>query len=216
MSHRLYWVTKMKRNVVFLKDYFSLHSLTALLICGAFFLCGSVAGAYASGHITDGSALSGYLAEYLLRLCEGRGNASLLAVLLGSVKYHVLAVLFGFSALGVVTVPCLAGLRGFFLSFSVAAVTRVYGASGIPVALALFGFSALFSLPCFFLLAVQSFRAAARLGEFVLHEHPRPGAQIYGKRFFGTCVVCFVIVLISALVNQAASAFLLRLALSWT
>ena len=209
----------MKRNVVFLKDYFSLQTLTALLFCGAFFLCGSVAGAYASGHIVDGSALSAYLSDYLLRLCEGGGDAGLLAVLLGSIKYHVLAVLFGFSALGVVTVPCLAGLRGFFLSFSVATVARRYGASGIPVVLALFGVSALFSLPCFFLLAVQSFKAAARLSEFVLHEHPRPGAQVYGKRFFGTCVVCIVIVLIGALVDQAASAFLLRLArlaLSWT
>ena len=71
------------------------------------------------------------------------------------------ALLLGLTAAGLVLLPVLSVVQGFFLSFSVGCFARALGRGGVYLALAAFGPRCLFVLPCTLLLTVQGLSAAA-------------------------------------------------------
>ena len=75
--------------------------------------------------------------------------------------YPAAALLLGLTAAGLVLLPVLSVVQGFFLSFSVGCFARALGRGGVYLALAAFGPRCLFVLPCTLLLTVQGLSAAA-------------------------------------------------------
>lgn len=171
------------------------------VLCASLFLCGCFVGAAAAGALTRDGML-----EYLSGMnmtADGAvlSGAGYVSKLLSECKYHIAAVFFGFSVLGVVCVPCLAAVRGFFLCFTVSAFTRMYGAGGIPLTLAMFAACVTITLPCFFVLSVQSFSSSLALLRTVSRGNTARGQPPYGARFFRNCALCVPALAASALID---------------
>ena len=97
----------------------------------------------------DRQELSDYLHEYAQATANGQGpSASALSVGAAYFRYPAAALLLGLTAAGLVLLPVLSVVQGFFLSFSVGCFARALGR----------GF---FVLPCTLLLTVQGLSAAA-------------------------------------------------------
>lgn len=140
--------------------------LLRLLLLASFFACGVILGQVVSGRVPDGTApeLNRYLTDYLtLSKDAGFSGRAFLSSLLMYLRYPLLAFLLGFASIGIVLLPLLSAAYGFFLSFSVCCFAAAFGRNGILLALSVFGIRCLISLPCFFFLAVPSFRNASAL-----------------------------------------------------
>jgi uncharacterized membrane protein SpoIIM required for sporulation len=171
-------------------------------LCFSLFLAGCFAGAAAAGAIALDS-LHGYLSGLSPEVGEGAvSGAAYFPKLLSSCKYHIAAVFFGFSILGVACVPGLAAARGFSLCFTAAAFTRVYGAGGVPLTLAMFAACVTITIPCFFVLSVQSFSSSRALLRSVVRGGGGARAQTpYGPRFFSRCALCVPAIAAAALID---------------
>ena len=169
----------------------------SLAVLGGLFLLGGVAGGMFAG-LADGDgarALGEYLGGYLASAAGGTVQRGLLPVLWEQLRYLLAALILGVTALGVVGLPLLFVIRGFFFSFSVGCCFRVFGAVGLLPALVLFGIPALVWAPGFFLAGVQGLSNARCLLRRGLGDG-RPelpaGQSAYWVRA-GFCCVLFVI-----------------------
>lgn len=136
----------------------------ALAILAAAFLLGGIAGSVFVSVSSEAGAqeLSGYLTGYL-ELAETEDlPRSLWQVLWGQLKFSLGALALGLTGLGVIGLPVLFGVRGFFFVFPVACFVRVFGGSGFFPAFLLLGLSALLWAPALFLIGVSGFLSAQR------------------------------------------------------
>jgi uncharacterized membrane protein SpoIIM required for sporulation len=173
---------------------------SGIALCASLFVCGCFMGASAAGALTHES-----LVEYLsgLSLTDEIGAVSAAVYfsrLLSACKYHIAAVFFGFCVVGVACIPVLAAVRGFFLCFTVSALTRIYGVDGVPLTLAMFATCVTITIPCFFVLSAQSFSSSLALLRTVARGGAR-GQSPYGARFFSRCAVCVPALAASALID---------------
>lgn len=168
--------------------------------CVAFFLSGAFIGSFAAGLIDGGSGLYEYISAYVALAREGSASApDFLSVLWSSCRYHLAAVCLGFSVLGVIGIPFLLGVRGFFLSFSAAVFIRIMGSGGLLLAFGIFGITAFFTLPCLFILATQAFSSSYILLGIALN---RTGSvPVYTSGYFKRCGICFLALLFSAVIE---------------
>jgi uncharacterized membrane protein SpoIIM required for sporulation len=169
-----------------------------LIICGALFICGGIVGAAAAG-FAGSAGISDYMAGYLARA----GDSSIggfFTALFNAWTYPLIAILLGFSVFGVFCVPLLAGVRGFFLCFSVSAVVRHFGGDGVILALTIFGVSAVMNVPCFFILAVQSFSSSLHVFKSVT-ARGGGSSRPYRGGFFKRVLVCAAVLMGSALID---------------
>ncbi|MBR3640748.1 MAG: hypothetical protein IKN53_01810 [Oscillibacter sp.] len=159
-----------------------------LMLLAAFFFMGALAGQFAVLRSTDEtiSALGACLRPYRDALLGAEsplvGFGALLRVYLPEA---LLAFLSAYTLLGTVILPLTAAYFGFSLSFSVCALTAVFGGSGLLLSLALFGLRALLTVPCFFLLAVPAWRASRDLTAAYLGKSrvsPAPLAVSWRRR----------------------------------
>lgn len=167
--------------------------LLGLAVC---FLLGALAGKYAVRWEVLGStaALQTALDRFVLRMQQGELlRASLGGTLFSYYKYPVLALLFGFTAAGVVLLPAAAFYQGFALSFAVCVFLRVVPEGGLLMALPLFGLRCAITLPCFFFLAGCSLK---RCGRKVLGGRQKDG-PVRGMAW--RCALCCVVLLMGAL-----------------
>ena len=166
-----------------------------LAVLSILFLLGGVAGclfsALAGGE--DASALSLYLTDYLTLAREGIVVRSLWSVVWEQIRYLLAVVVLGITAVGVVGVPVLFCLRGFFFSFSVGCFCRVFGWGGLVPALVLFGLPALLWGPALFLAGFQGLSGARCLLRRGLGDGrcPLPFTTSYWLRI-GFCVLLCV------------------------
>ena len=169
----------------------------ALAILGGLFLLGGTAGGLFAGLAReDGArALGDYLSGYLTYAAQGAVVRSLWPVLWEQLRYFLLALIFGVTALGVAGLPILFAVRGFFFSFSVGCFFRVFGGAGLLPALVLFGIPALVWAPAFFLVGLQGLSNAWCLLRRSLGESRAElpaGRSAYWARA-GLCCVLFLI-----------------------
>ena len=155
-----------------------------LLFLALFFLAGVILGQVFAGRVPDaaGDELERYLFGFLQ--LEGEGSLSPGVVLSAAVlyvRYPLAAFLLGFSSIGVVLLPCVTGAFGFFLSFSVCCFTAAFGPKGILLALAVFGLRCAVTLPCYFLLAVPSWKTSAALTSLSFGRGRHSAAVVYGR-----------------------------------
>jgi len=114
---------------------------------------------------------------------------------------HLLVLFLGFSLLGVFCLPILSAVRGFYLSFSIAVFVRAFGTGGLPVALSLFGVSAVITVPCFFILVSQAFTATSELGRGVLGMGKPHIGTLYGRGYVLRTALCFLGILAAVLLE---------------
>jgi len=154
-----------------------------LLLC---FLGAGLAGCVAVKLAGEDGAqtLDAYLQGYIELLREGgAAQASLLSVAWELCRWPLLVLLLGFTALGAAAIPAAFCARGFLLAYSIAAFVRVFGARGLPCALAVFGMTALASLPALFCVGALSFQSSLRLAAGVLEGRREAGVSL--ERLWG-------------------------------
>ncbi len=176
---------------------------SALVVTATFFTLGGLLGCLAALR-TAGSgaeAMGAYLEQFLtVAQAGGLEQPALPSLFWRALRWPLAAFLFGFSALGVLGLPLLNTLRGFFLAFSIAAFGCAYGRGGLAVAFLLLGLPGLAAIPAFLVLSTQSFSAAASLAG-------RAGGQgrrewPYHQDYFFRCGVCGVGVCLSLLLER--------------
>ena len=95
----------------------------ALAIVGAFFLAGGLAGCILASCVDGGGgeSLSAYLQSFLSAARAGAVDApAVLSLVWSTIRWPLLALLLGFTALGLLGLPILFAARGFLLAFSIA------------------------------------------------------------------------------------------------
>lgn len=175
------------------------EGVVALAVTALFFALGSLLGLVTSSSVSlDGIAvMHAYLERFLSHVQEnGLIRPELFSFLWQVIRWPFWALLFGFSSFGLVGLPILNGMRGFFLAFSVGAFVQTYGHNGAVAALVLLGIPAFISVPAFFLLSAQSFSAAYRSMLRISAQNKRelPYHHIYLLR----CVFSVILIGISA------------------
>lgn len=163
-------------------------ALAVLAVC---FLAGGLLGALAAANASAGGAegLDAYLSAFLSQAQGGLlRSPSLPAQIWTVARWPGLAVLLGFSTVGLVGIPLLFGVRGFLLSFSIASFVRVYGAAGGLLAALVFGTSGCIAVPILFVLGVQGLQASRALAVRLLEERRR--MLPYDRAYWLRCGLC--------------------------
>ena len=174
----------------------------ALVLCTALFLCGCIVGIISAGFVSNTGGLSSYIAGLIpIKAGQVVSQPSFLSCFFNSIKYHICALFLAFSVLGVVCIPAMMAVRGFFLCFSVSVIVRLLGGAGIPLALSIFGIGALITIPCLFILSTQAFFTSTELMKTVFSRGGRSG-PIYNGGFFKTAAFCFALPALSALADM--------------
>ena len=119
-----------------------------------------------------------------------------------TLRWPLLALLLGLTALGVLGLPILFGVRGFLLAFSIASFVRAFGGSGWLLACLVFGIGEILSLPVLFILGVQSFLSARALAARVRGEEK--GRVLWGRDCLVRCAMCGGILCVCILLEQTA------------
>ncbi|MEG2420279.1 MAG: hypothetical protein RSB55_01935 [Oscillospiraceae bacterium] len=135
----------------------------ALVLLSSAFLLGIFLGCLMAGTATGAGSDS--LSLYLERYFTVVQNDSMLmpalpALVWELLRWHIVTVLLGFTALGVFGVPLLFALRGFLLTFAIASFVHTFGGGGCFLAFIVFGVSGLLAVPVLFLLGVQGWNSA--------------------------------------------------------
>ena len=190
-------------------------NLIRLLLLALAFLAGALGGHLYAGSCGEEAweALGQYLGDYC-RLYDGGGmEISLLSCVVMYFGYAVLLFLLGFSAAGVVLIPALSGVFGFFTMYTVSCFVRCYGRAGAALALGALVVGVVFTLPCFFLLAEAAWPLSTELFALSFGRGKRSSPVLYGSRYFLWFVLCAVILALGVFCERLLTPLLFRLAL---
>lgn len=190
-------------------------NLIRLLLLALAFLAGALGGHLYAGSCGEEAweALGQYLGDYC-RLYDGGGvEISLLSCVVMYFGYAVLLFLLGFSAAGVVLIPALSGVFGFFTMYTVSCFVRCYGRAGAALALGAMVVRLVFTLPCFFLLAEAAWPLSTELFALSFGRGKRSSPVLYGSRYFLWFVLCAVILALGVFCERLLTPLLFRPAL---
>ena len=184
----------------------------ALAVLGLSFLLGGCAGCLLAGLAggEGGRELSAYLTDYLAAV-DTMPSPGLWTVLWEQGKSLLAALLLGMTALGVLGLPLLFGVRGFFFTFSAACFCRVFGAGGVLSGFILFALPALLWAPALFLAGTQSLRSSRQLLGRALGEE-RTGPVFGRPAYWCTAGLCAGLTLAGGLLEYWVVPVLLRAA----
>lgn len=176
------------------------EGVSALVMTAAFFALGSGLGHLVSACAIErnGGLISAYLEQFLcIAQSDGLFCPDLFQFLWLSLRWPLAAFVLGFSALGLLALPLLSGLRGFLLSFAVGTFAQALGRRGLGIAVLLLGGSSLISVPIFLLVATQSFSASKALAS---HKTGQGRKELpYDRAYIFRCCLSFFVLLLSLL-----------------
>jgi len=173
-------------------------------LCLIFFVAGVVVGTLSAGNLPDSEirALESSMAGRIGQIADGTYVAPrFLSAFWSLGNYHLLVLFLGFSLLGAFVLPLLSAVRGFYLSFSIAAFIQVFGVGDWPVAFSLFGVSSIIAIPCFFLLASQAFAASTQLGRTLMKSGNIQAKTLYNSHYIMRTVLCFLGLMAAVLIE---------------
>jgi len=167
-----------------------------------------------SGRVPDttGYELNDYLHRFI-QLEDGISYKALISAFVLYFRYPLIAVLLGFSSVGVILLPLVTVTFAFFLSFSVCCFTAVFGSNGVLLALAVFGIRCLITLPCYFLLAESAWETSAALALASFGRGRRAVPIHYGRVYVIRFAICTAVLLAGVCLELFTSGWLLQLAL---
>lgn len=176
-----------------------------------FFAVGIFLGQFFAGSLPDeaGQELSDYLRQYM-RLDADPARQTMMSTVMLYVRYPLTAVLLGFASVGVVLIPCLATVFGFFISFSISCFAAVFGTDGLWLAFAAFGVRCAITLPCFLVLAGASWGNTANLAALSFGKGRRVSPVIYGRSWWMRITVCLIVLMLGVCIDLAFVPFCLR------
>ena len=178
--------------------------MPALVILSACFLAGGLTGCLIAARVGGAGAtsLTEYLEAFLRTAADGAVDIpGLWAQVWDTLRWPLLALLLGFTALGLPGLPVLFGIRGFLLAFSIASFVRAFGGAGWLLACLVFGVGGVLSLPALFVLGVQSFLSARALAARVRGEGK--GRVLWGRDCLMRCALCGGAVCVCILLERA-------------
>ena len=142
----------------------------SLYLLGGAFVTGGVIGSVLAGLMPQDSAqaLADYLVAFLSLLEQGTFSPELMPMLWEQLRLWLAMGILGLTALGVVGIPLLLGVRGFLLAFSVGGFCRVFGPAGLLPSVYFFGLAALLTMPLLFFSGMQGFGRGLLLLRHVL------------------------------------------------
>ena len=188
--------------------------LLELLFLALFFFIGVVLGQVLAVRMpaSVGDELERYL-HHFVTLEEPVSPRAVVSALVLYFRYPLLAFLLGFASIGVALLPCMATAFGFFLSFSVSCFAAAFGREGILVALAVSGVRCAVTLPCFFVLAVPSWRTSAALATLMFGKGRRAAPVAYGRACWVRMAVCAAVLLAGMCLDLLVSPWFLQIVL---
>ena len=210
-------VMAVRKRIVRIWDVPAGGLLTGLAVTGAAFLAGGLAGIFLAAGVDGGgnASLSAYIQSYMAAAQSGSVELPGLGLVLWeTLRWPLLAALLGCTALGVVALPVLFAVRGFFFAFAVTAFVRMFGGVGGVAAFFAFGLTGMIAVPSLFVLGVQGFVSSAELAGRMLGDTRRslPFSRTYLVRLglcglaLGLCVLLELFA-VPALLRSAAGLF---------
>ena len=121
---------------------------------GGCFLLGGVLGCLLgtyTGEIAAGE-VEAYLRDFMELARAREVSWSVPSVIWSSIRWLLVCVIFGLTAVGVGILPLLFGLRGLLMTFGISCFVRVFGGVGLLPAALLYGIPALLWIPGFLVL----------------------------------------------------------------
>lgn len=206
-------MTVMKSKFILISGKTSLSDFPAFIVCAICFMSGCVLAIFFADYVADAETLSGYMSAYFTQVGSGGDvHPGFGKIFLNTAKYHIAAVFFGFSVIGFICIPLLSAVRGFFFTFSIAVIIRLYGGNGILLVLGLFGINALIALPSYFVLAAMAFSVSKNLFSMAAYPGQRTYITPFTGRYFTCCAVCLGLLLIAAVTDTYLTVYLVQLA----
>lgn len=181
----------MRRTVAGVWDVPLEGTTPALAVTAICFFLGGVAGCVLAASVAGGGieSLSAYVRGFLSASGAGEtGGPALLPLIWEVFRWPLFAVVLGFTAVGVIGIPVLFSVRGFFLSFAVSAFVRMFGGTGGLLASLIFGITGAVEIPALFVLGVQGLAASGRLAGHTALDGRR--GSPFGKTYFLRCGMC--------------------------
>lgn len=181
--------------------------LGLLAVC---FFLGMIGGQVSAKRSSEStiSELHQYLTGYCgLDAAEESSAEIFLNAFLIYFRYPLLAFCLGFTGPGALLLPGLSAAFGFFLSFAACCFARVFGRAGVLLALSVLGLRCLITLPCFFVLAVQTLHSTG--GMLFFRGKPAHKRMTGLERWLVVCVVA-AILLVGALAEAVLSPILME------
>ena len=190
-------------------------NLLRLALLALMFLAGALAGHLYAGACGEETweTLGQYLGDYCRLYDAGGVEVSLFSCVVIYFGYAALLFLFGFSAAGVALIPALSGAFGFFTMYTVSCFVCCYGRAGAGLALGAMVVRLVFTLPCFFMLAVEAWPLSMELFALSFGRGKRSSPVLYGSRYFLKFVLCAVILALGVFCERMLTPLLFRLAL---
>lgn len=135
------------------------NKVTLAILLISFFL-GSFAACILVSRIdgADNGILNQYFSDYFSALRSAEDiHPELWSLFWDVFCWPLLIVVLGISPIGLLCIPVVFLARGFLLSFSIAALFRVLGGSGLLIAFSIFGISGAVCVPILFVLGIRCF-----------------------------------------------------------
>ena len=141
------------------------NGMRMLAVLAACFLAGGFLGGVQSVFWDgpDVGAAASYLNDFLLLIKKGSVFGAIIPSFLRRFGDCILVAVLAFGVFGVIGLPVLFLVRGFFLSSAVCCLFRIFGSDGFFLALALFVLPAIFYLPAMFLAGIGGFCFGQRI-----------------------------------------------------
>ena len=176
------------------------RSLWLFILAGCF-IFGILAGQIlARRSITaESSQLSTYLKTYLT--LEPERSASFFFILFLYFRYPCLAFFLGFSAGREFFLPLITAVQGFFFAYSVNCFTVALGGQGWLLAAATVGLRCIFTLPCYFFIALLALERV-RIGDTSAGKKER---LIGDTAYLLRCACCVGLLFLAALLDYSAA-----------
>jgi hypothetical protein len=186
------------------------------IMLSCFFLIGAMIGTAAGGYVSGetGTMLSGTVEEFLGYINKKAIDKNAFpSVLIDAFKFPLVSVFLGTSILGFILLPPLMAARGFYIGFAASALIRAFGPDGRPLVFAAYGIGALITVPCMFILSIQSMQMSGNL--FGLTVNGVKGAGIINRRYLINFLICMAFILLSAILDFFLTPYLIRLSASF-
>lgn len=130
-------------------------------------------------------------------------------------KYPIIVFVLGFTAFGQILIPAAVFIKGFMLSFSISTLIGSIGKSGVFIALSMFGFQSLISIPCLLVVSTLSFETSKAFASVLARQTvPNSRKQKPIAHVVTTFVFALILMLITAIIDMAITPALVSLSTS--